>query len=117
MASRLARMLPNPAARILAMKDTLALSDDQAARLTALRDTLDRQNGPLADSIRAAVQQAGANPDLARLFADVRPKLQAGRANVQRALEEAQRILTPAQWALVPAEVKSPGGGRRRFER
>ena len=66
--------------------------------------------------MRAIVQKAGNNPDPASLFGQIRPKLEEGRANLQRALDDAQSILTAEQWAKVPERVKNPmsGFGRQR---
>lgn len=108
--ARFERLVPNPLTAILARRDTLRLTPEQAARLTTLRDSLDRDNGALADSVRAAIDRAGDRPDAARLFSDIRPRLQAGRANAQRALEAARRILTPEQWRALPADVRSGRG-------
>ncbi|HEX6534347.1 MAG TPA: hypothetical protein VF041_07110, partial [Gemmatimonadaceae bacterium] len=113
-ADRFARMMPNPVTRLLGMRDTLGITDDQATRLVALRDSLDHDNGALADSIRAAIDRAGERPDMARLFAAIRPRLLAARANVRSALDRARGILTPAQWEKVPAEVKNGGAPRAR---
>jgi len=112
LASRFGRMVPNPATQILALKDSLALTDSQVTALSAVRDSLDQQNGILADSLRAKVDAAGQNPDPARLFAQMRPQLQAARANAQRTLKASEAILTKEQWAKVPDSIKS-GGGRR----
>ncbi|HEU4641826.1 MAG TPA: carboxypeptidase regulatory-like domain-containing protein [Gemmatimonadaceae bacterium] len=113
-ADRFARMVPNPVARLLEMRDTLALTDDQAARLGALRDSLDRENGALADSIRAAIQRAGDRPDPARLFATIRPSLQAARENARKALDAARGILTAEQWKKVPEDARTTGVRRPR---
>lgn len=118
-AERFEQLLPNPATQVLALRDTLHLTSAQVAQLTAARDSLDRKNGVLADSIRAAVNAAGSTPNVAQLFSVVRPNLQAARANVQRATDAVQHILTSAQWKHVPGRIKrsagagGPGRGRR----
>ena len=116
-AARLGSRVPNPLARILELRDTLALTPEQTARLQTLSDTLARKNDALGEEVRAMVQKAGNNPDPAALFATIRPKLNEGRANLQQALDDAKAILTPEQWAKVPEDVKNPGrgfgGGRR----
>jgi hypothetical protein len=113
LADRLQRVLPNPAAQLLELKDSLALTDSQVVKLTALRDSAAATYATIADSIRAAVAKAGPNADPARLFAATRPQLTKGRAKSREVLERAHAILTPEQWAKVPARVKSPGGARR----
>jgi hypothetical protein len=115
LADRLERMLPNPAAQILELKDSLALTDTQVVKLTALRDSTAAKYEGIADSIRAAVTKVGANADPARMFAAMRPQLTKGRAMSREVLEESHAILTPEQWAKVPERIKSPGAGRRGF--
>ena len=115
LADRLQRMLPNPAAQILELKDSLALTDSQVVKLTALRDSTAAKYEGIADSIRAAVAKVGANADPARMFAAMRPQLTKGRAMSREVLEEAHAILTPEQWAKVPERIKTPGAGRRGF--
>lgn len=113
LADRLQRMLPNPAAQLLELKDSLALTDSQVVRLTALRDSTAATYATVADSIRAAVTKAGPNADPARLFAAMRPQLTKGRAMSRTVLELAHAILTPEQWAKVPERIKTLGGGGR----
>jgi len=107
------RVLPNPAAQLLELKDSLALTDSQVVRLTALRDSTAASYSAIADSIRDAVTKAGPNPDPARLFATMRPQLGKGRAISRDVLQQAQSILTPEQWAKVPERIKAPGSRRR----
>jgi hypothetical protein len=123
-ASRFGRVLPNPIAQMLERADSLALADSQVARLTAIRDSLDETNGKLADSVRAAIEKAGANPNAGALMGALRPMLDEGRANARKAVAEAKAILTPAQWAKVPERVKTagqqavgPGQGQERRQR
>jgi LTXXQ motif family protein len=106
-------VLPNPAAQLLELKDSLALTDTQVVKLTALRDSAALVYSAVADSIRAAVTKAGPNADPARLFAAMRPQLTKGRATSREILQQAQAILTPAQWAKVPERIRAPGGARR----
>jgi Carboxypeptidase regulatory-like domain/LTXXQ motif family protein len=113
LADRLQRVLPNPAAQLLELKDSLALTDSQVVKLTALRDSTAATYAVVADSIRAAMAKAGPNADPARLFAVMRPQLTKGRALSKQVLEQAQAILTPEQWAKVPERIKAPGGARR----
>ena len=113
LADRLQRMLPNPAAQLLELKDSLALTDSQVVKLTALRDSTAATYATIADSIRAAVTKAGPNADPARLFAAMRPQLTKGRAMSRQVLVQAHAILTPEQWAKVPEQIKAPGGARR----
>lgn len=123
-ASRFGRVLPNPITQILDRKDSLTLADSQIVRLTAIRDSLDEKNGKLAEAVRAEIEKAGANPDPGALFGALRPKLEEGRGNAQKALAAAKTVLTPAQWAKVPERIKNAGqqgvgpqGGQERRRR
>ncbi|MEP6690525.1 MAG: carboxypeptidase regulatory-like domain-containing protein [Gemmatimonadaceae bacterium] len=107
----LARIAPNPIDSILARTDTLKLTTDQVTRLTALRDTLNAKNMAIADTVRAAIEKLGANPDMQSLFAQAAPKLTEARANIESALKSAQSLLTPEQWGKLPQNVRTPGRG------
>jgi len=113
LADRMRRVLPNPAAQLLELRDTLALTDSQVAKLTTLRDSTAASYAVVADSIRAIVTRAGPNPDPARLFASMRPELLKGRTTSRQTLEAARSILTPEQWAKVPERIRAPSGNRR----
>jgi hypothetical protein len=113
LADRLQRVLQYPAAQLLEIKDSLALTDSQVVKLTALRDSAAASYATIADSIRAAVTKVGTNADPARIFAVMRPQLTKGRAMSREVLQQAQTILTPEQWAKVPDRIKSPRGGQR----
>jgi hypothetical protein len=108
-AARFERVLPNPITAILEQKDSLALTDSQVVRLTTLRDSLDAMNARISDAVRAEIEKAGANPDPGALFGALRPKLEQGRGNTQKAVAEAKAILTAEQWAKVPDRVKNAG--------
>jgi hypothetical protein len=108
-ASRFDRVLPNPITQILARKDSVALTDSQVTRLTTLRDSLDARNARISDAVRAEIEKAGANPDPGALFGALRPKLEEGRANTQKAVAEAKAILSVEQWAKLPERIKNAG--------
>jgi len=112
--ARFARALPNPLRDILALHDSLALSSDQTTRLLEIADSLDTHNRVVADSVQAAIERAGSNPDPAVLFAAIRPKLAAGREAVRKALNEARAVLTAAQWAKLPDSIRNPQQRGRR---
>jgi len=115
-AARFAQILPNPISVMLGLKDTLQLTDSQAVTLRTIADSLDAQNGAVRDALQADVQRAGDRPDPGILFARMRPRLQAGRDNIRKALDRARAVLTPDQWKRLPDALKSPGfgGGRAR---
>ena len=110
-ASRFERILPNPIAQILARKDSIALTDAQVVRLTTIRDSLDAKNKLVSDEVKSVIEKAGANPDPGALFGALRPKLDEGRANSQKAVAEAKGILTAEQWAKLPERIKNPVRG------
>jgi hypothetical protein len=105
--------LPNPISEILAYRDSLNFTNDQATALQAISDSLDLVNKAVADSMQATIQGAGARPDPGILFARLRPKLAEARTNQQHALDRAKTILTSEQWGKLPDAVKTPGGARR----
>jgi hypothetical protein len=106
--------MPNPVAAILALKDSVQLSDDQVSRLQPIADSLDAEHQVLSDSIKAQIERAGDRPDPTVLFARLRPELAQRREQSRKALEQARAVLTPEQWARVPETIRAPGGGRRR---
>ena len=108
-ASRFERVLPNPITQILERRDSLLLADAQVARLTVLQDSLDAKNGKISEAVKAAVENAGANPDPGALMGALRPKLEDGRKNTRQAVADAKGILTPEQWAKVPERIKNAG--------
>ena len=98
-----------PITQILARKDSIALTDSQVVRLTAIRDSLDAKNKQVSDAVRSEIDKAGANPDPGALFGALRPKLEEGRSNAQKAVAEAKGVLTPEQWASLPDRIKNAG--------
>jgi hypothetical protein len=75
---------------ILALRDALRLSADQAAQLQATADSLHARNRSLPDSLDAGL------------------KLAAARDNARWALERARAALTLEQWSTLPVALKSP---------
>jgi hypothetical protein len=114
------RLIPEPISAIVALRDTLGLSDDQVARLEAVADTLRARNEPVREKVREAFAAGRGGADPGELFRQVGPDVNEGRANVEAALSEAQTILTPEQWRQVPAALRNVlsgfggrGGGAR----
>lgn len=99
----------NPIARLIGMRDTLQLDDDQVARLTVVSDTLAAKTAAIAASIREQVQKKGTT-DPRAVMSVIRPYVTQGRQVLQTALTAAQGILTPAQWGRVPDDIKQPRG-------
>ncbi len=107
--SRFETLIPNPAKQVLELRLGLRLTDAQVRQLTALADSTTAGNTRLADSARAMIEKAGANPDPARLFDSLRPMLTQGQAKAQDALKAVQSVLTAEQWAQVPERIRAPG--------
>ncbi|HEV2146239.1 MAG TPA: carboxypeptidase regulatory-like domain-containing protein [Longimicrobiaceae bacterium] len=113
----LARVLPNPLPVILSLRDSLGLSDEQAARIAEISDSLRVRNQPIERAVRDAVQTAATGNEPGAIFQRIGPQLNTGRQNVRDALEEVRKTLTPEQWRKVPAALRNPfqggfGGGR-----
>ncbi len=111
-AARFATTLPNPAAQVLAIKDSvgLQLTPAQVTRLEALRDTLAAHIAAIADAIQQAVTKQGAGAQPTELLGVMRPRFEEGRAASAKTLEEVRGVLTPEQWQKVPDPIKAPRG-------
>lgn len=112
----------NPVASILALKDSLVLTEEQVAKLQPLADSIAARNKVVGEEFQKLVKDAGANPDMGALFARLRPRMEAGQRERAAALKEVQALLTPEQWEKVPERLRNPqsfgpggaGAGRRR---
>lgn len=108
------RLVPQPLDAILLLGDSLKLTEDQAARIRVVNDSLKAKNAPIREELSREItaaftaQQTGAAPaDPGAVFRRVGPRLNEGRQNVQKALDEVQRILTPEQWRKVPPALRN----------
>jgi hypothetical protein len=102
------RLLPFPIQEILARRDSLGLSAEQVARLDTIRAELEEKNIPIRAEVGAALGGTGGAPgNPAAVFERVGPRLNEGRQNVQRALDQARAVLTPEQWSRVPDRVRN----------
>jgi hypothetical protein len=128
------RLLPDPISPMLDLRDSLGLSPDQVTRLRGIADSLKAKNGPLGDTLQAAIEQqmqssAGAAGNAGRrgggepggpggggfaaigqIFQQMGPQITAGRRNVQAALDQAKSVLTADQWRKVPAALRNALG-------
>jgi hypothetical protein len=102
------RVAPNPAASILAMRDSLALTNEQVERLTRLRDSLAARNDSLVAVATEQAARAGGGGDPGATFAALRPTLEAAREGYLATLDAVRDVLTPDQWAKVPDEIRNP---------
>ncbi len=114
-----AAAVQNPVAQIIALRDSLNLSDAQVMQLQVVSDTLAAKSLALGVIIRATVaKQGNANPTA--IMSKIQPQIVEGRKNLTTALAQVRTILTADQWKKVPDTIKSPrgfggpgGGGRR----
>jgi hypothetical protein len=112
------RFLPNPVDAVIALKDSLALTEEQLAQLRPIGAALAVRNDSIASAVAAQVQAAPAGTNPGAVFQQLRPQLQQSTAMFAATLDQIQKILTPDQWAKVPPRVKNPlapqgpGGGR-----
>lgn len=107
------RVAPNPVAGIIAMRDTLALSNEQVASLNAVADSLRVTTDSLAAQLQRKVDSLGTNTDLRSIFPTIQPRLQEGRNAYVKAIDSAHQILTPEQWDKLPESIRNPSLQRR----
>jgi hypothetical protein len=114
--ARIDSALPNPAAVVLGMRDSLQLDSGQVVLLTLLRDSLTRRNGVIMDSLRAIAEAAGRSADatiMMNLMPRLRPLFDRMRTEVAQDIVSVHAILREDQWEKVPESVKvfRPLGG------
>jgi len=102
------RVAPNPATAIIALKDTIKLTDEQVTRLQAVADSLNAKNDTLITTVEQQLAKGQGGADLAAVFPNIQPKLQEARNNYLAAVKSAQAILTPEQWNKLPDEIRNP---------
>jgi hypothetical protein len=101
----------NPVAAVIALKDSVGLSEAQVAKLKPLGDSIATKSAALGAEFQKLMKDAGANPDMGALFGKIRPKLEAMRKEREAAIKEIQAVLTPEQWAKLPDRIKNPQQG------
>lgn len=115
-------LIPNPVRSILVLRDSLALSAEQADSLAALADTLDARLAPrrealapVVDSLsRMVTRSGGGTPEPSvlqtlqtRLRDEVQPHLAAARPETDEVMARVRANLTDAQWERIPDLVRS----------
>jgi hypothetical protein len=128
--SIMATMMMNPVLNIIAMRDSLKLSEEQLTRIQAYSDTLDaqlaRRRASAAPALQALVDGMGGNVQpqamqqvVQQLQLQVQPALVSARSEMGEALRLTRRELSDEQWALVPQEIRAGaeqrGGGASGF--
>lgn len=133
------RAFSNPIRGILALGDSITLTEPQTERLTAIADSLDRQLSMRRETLRESLsgidlsalatrrQRADGPPDMEmggppaefeRAQRALQPALEAGRSDMSKALQTARRELTTEQWQRVPLSLRAgttPAAGRGGF--
>lgn len=108
--ARLEQFMPNVVQKLLDIRIGLRLTDEQVAKLTVLADTFTVHRAAIGAELEKAIERGRKDAEPSRLLSTLRPKLQEGREEVRKTLEQAQAILTPEQWGQVPDEIKTPRG-------
>jgi hypothetical protein len=111
------RVAPNPVAGIIALKDTLALTQQQIESLNLVADTLRVATDTLAAELQRKVDSLGTNVDVRTVFPAIQPRLQEGRNAYLKAIDSAKQILTAEQWAKLPESIRNPSLRRARGAR
>lgn len=109
-------MLPLVVDSILALRDTLKLTPEQAAQIETIADSLGAKILPIRAQLGNALG-GGVAPNAASLFEKIGPRLNEARQEIQAALERVKAVLTPEQWEKVPERLKrlsAPGHVRIR---
>lgn len=107
----LERLMVNPVAGIIALKDSLGLSETQVASLQLVADSLQAKYSAIAKALTDAMANSQGNADPGSMLVQLRPRLEQVRTDMQAALREARNTLTPEQWENVPANLRNPFGG------
>ncbi|MFL5613442.1 MAG: carboxypeptidase regulatory-like domain-containing protein [Gemmatimonadaceae bacterium] len=102
------RVAPNPVTAIIALKDTIQLSEEQVAKLQVVADSLTAKNDSLISDVEQQLAKGQGGADLASVFPNIQPRLQQARNNYLAAVKSAQQILTPEQWNKLPEEIRNP---------
>ena len=102
----------NPVAQIIAMRETLQLTQNQVDQLTTISDSLAAKTKTIGDTIRAIVARSG-SADPRSMFSVLRPHILEGRQAMTDALAKAQTVLTKQQWDQIPPPESRPSRARK----
>ena len=107
--TRLARLVPNPFLRTIALNDslTLGLTPDQQTKLRALSEIIAIRADKLAEELADVLTSAGSAPDPSVIGARLQGKTQEARKVAEQAVADLQAVLTPEQWGKLPTAVKT----------
>ena len=107
--TRLARVVPNPFLRTLALDDSLklALTTEQKSRLVTLSEAVAVKADKIAEELADVLTSAGVAPDPSVIGARMQGKTQDARKIAEQSVADLQATLTPGQWAKLPDNVKT----------
>ena len=106
--TRLARVVPNPFLRTLALDDSLklALTVEQKSRLKTLSEDIAVKADGIAEALADILTSAGVAPDPSVIGARMQGKTQDARKVAERSVADLQAALTPEQWAKLPDSIR-----------
>ena len=106
--TRLARVVPNPFQRTMALDDSLklALTAAQKARLTELSNVIAVKADKIAEELADILTSAGVAPDPQVIGARMQGKSSEARAVAEESVADLQKVLTAEQWAKLPEGVR-----------
>jgi hypothetical protein len=120
--SIMAVLLVNPVPQVLALRDTLQLTETQLSEIATIGDSLaarhDRRRGQMAPVIQQLSRELGGGqpnfqalgPLMQQFQLQVQPHMQGAQREAAEAMTAVQRVLQPAQWERLPESVR---GGQR----
>lgn len=124
--SMLTSQFVNPLRTVMSLRDSLQLTEAQAASVTRLATELDSLHAarktavrPVVDSLLAAapamMQGGGGNPQqmMQQLQLQIQPQIEGGRRETAERMQQVQRELSAEQWAKLPESVRGTAQQRQ----
>jgi hypothetical protein len=111
-------MFNNPIRRVIALKDSLALTETQLASVQTLSDTLDAQHSRRKEAVRTVVDQmlpqaTSNNGNQAQLMQQfqiqINQNFEGARRETSEAMRAVEAAITPAQWQKLPPQIRNSG--------
>ena len=107
--TRLARLVPNPFLRTIALDDSLKLgiTAEQKTKLMALSEEVAVKGDKIAEDLADVLTSAGNAPDPSVIGARMQGKIQDARKVAEKSIADLQATLTAEQLAKLPDNVKT----------
>jgi hypothetical protein len=107
--TRLARLVPNPFLRTIALDDSLklGLTAEQKTKLMALSEEVAVKGDKIAEDLADVLTSAGNAPDPSVIGARMQGKIQDARKVAEKSIADLQATLTAEQLAKLPDNVKT----------